>query len=120
MKENGLVDRLRSCPELMEKMGIDITNDPNPCIYVFRAALHGTASDVHFDNDDCPGSALFVVRGLKALHEANCVPHLRAYNNCWWCGEDWQNTALPLTPTITQAVAEALIAVFCDVIPSEG
>lgn len=57
-----ILDRLKAQPELMEALGVD--PDMGDDAYIGNY-------DVQFDNDDCPGSALLLVRCMAYL-EGKC------------------------------------------------
>lgn len=102
----NLIDRLKEC-ELPESMEATWYGDD---------LVIGNCVTVRLDDDDATGSALFIVRGLKALKEnppeleLSLFPMLYPIRNCYSVGSFERKHAEGTT--MTQAVAEALIASF--------
>ena len=46
---SNLIEQLRSCPELMEKMGMMY----DECLYFADKGMHPI---INFENDDCPAT----------------------------------------------------------------
>lgn len=105
---NGLIEELKARPELMEKMNLAVY--PRGAVY-----LVDWNQIVHFDRDDWPGSALFIVRGLKLLE--TWYPVLSPCNDRWQLDIDGIMEADKepfqfFAPTMSEAVRKALVAVF--------
>ncbi len=112
-----LVSRLKAC-KLPETMGTKWDR--------YSDAIAIDDRWVDFANDDCAGSALFIVRGLKALNGKGFDQLNLAFNREAgdWSVNGW-HSSLPegdpylaleeCGPTMAQAVAEALIQAFTSV-----
>ncbi len=120
MKE--IIEKLGQC-ELPDSIGFDArsTIHGRPVIEQYADAPNHHCHGVYFDSDDKPGSALFIVRGLKVLGKRFDDFRIRVHDDGGGTCLGWRES-LPEgepylafaddAPTIAQAVALALIAVF--------
>lgn len=110
-----LISRLKAC-KLPGTMGLQFRENPSAIQIVTPVGFVSPPLWVFFDTDEAPGTALFIVRGLKALADnAQSTTKLRTILGGWRIDVIGNYGEVPSqhdSPTIAQAVAEALIVTF--------